>query len=141
MYELKFVTPEDPAEVAEERMSRIFAIFQTLDLLVSESESKYAKEWLQKALFYSIELTARIIGTNLKDTVDELTSDLFKENPTEIDEDIRRKLKPIFVKLLDIGSNSVFPSISEEYGVLENIKHCLMIFEYIEEEVEVLCFV
>ena len=138
LYELKFVTPEDSAEIAEERMSRICAIFQTLDLLISESESKSAKEWLQKALFYSIELTARIIGTNLKDTVDELTSPLFRDTGREVDEEVRGKLKPIFSKLLEIGSNSVFPQSSEEYGVLENIKHCLMIFEYIEEEVEVL---
>ncbi|KAE9548082.1 hypothetical protein FO519_008705 [Halicephalobus sp. NKZ332] len=138
LYELKFVAPEDPAEITSERMTRILAIFQTLDLLISESESRSAKEWLQKALFYSIELSARIIGMNLKDTVDVLTSDLFKEDPGEVDEDIRKKLKPIFVKFLEIGKNSVFAPNSEEHGILENVGHCLMVFEYIEEEIEVL---
>lgn len=110
-----------------------------MTLLLAEKESISTKEWLQKALFYTIELFARILGTNLKECVAELTADLFdeSENLLKVDPNIRSEIKPIFIKFIQIGLEDLYNPKSEEFGVLENIKQCLKIFDYIEEELEV----
>lgn len=140
LYELKFVRIEDSAEVMGDRLSRLLAIFQTLTLLASERASVSTKEWLQKALFYTIELIARNTGTNLKECVAQLTANLFEEseNPLPVDPLARAEAKPIFVKLIEIGIEELYNPKSEEFGVLENIKQCLKVFDYIEEELEVI---
>lgn len=140
LYELKFASADDSSEVLEDRMMRVLTIIQTIDFLISENDSRAAKEWLQRALFYTVELVGRILGTNLKDFVATITADLFSENSGNVEAEIRVKLKPILTKFLDVGTESVFRQNSEEFAVFENIRQCLKIFEYIEEEIDVSLF-
>uniref|UniRef100_A0A7E5A0C2 Conserved oligomeric Golgi complex subunit 3 n=1 Tax=Panagrellus redivivus TaxID=6233 RepID=A0A7E5A0C2_PANRE len=98
-----------------------------------------ATEWLQKALFYTIELVARLIAANVKDHVEELTVDLFSEQSTPskpVDTRVRVIAKPVFAELIKIGTSKLYSKTSEEYSALENIKQCLRIFDYVEDEIE-----
>lgn len=53
------------SERVVERLRRIVTLFSVISMLYHETNG----EWIQKALFHCVELTARIISTNMHQRV------------------------------------------------------------------------
>jgi len=135
LYEIKFLIGEMYSERVIERLHRISTLFSVIFMLYHATNA----EWIQKTLFHCVELTARIISTNMHQRVWNLVyEDCEGERSlTTIGDEkhaaIMRDLKPILVELIDLGIKAI-PEQSDEYICLEKIGQCVKIIDFIEEE-------
>lgn len=120
-------------------LERLLTIFYVMQMLYLEQN----QEWISKAIFYTIELTAHVLASNLQQRVWNLIGqdcEKKEKKVTEINDfehkKISKEIKPILAEFLELGS-FVIKKNTDELHCIEKIKLCLTIFDYIEEEFEV----
>lgn len=121
-----------------ERLHRIVTLFSVIFMLYHATNG----EWIQKALFHCVELTARIISKNLHQRVwnlvcedcegDRSTTTIGDEKHAEI----MLNLKPILLELIDLALKAN-PELSDEHACLKKISQCVKVTELVEKEFEV----
>uniref|UniRef100_A0A914E8T8 Uncharacterized protein n=1 Tax=Acrobeloides nanus TaxID=290746 RepID=A0A914E8T8_9BILA len=133
LYEIKFLNGPQFVDTIQSRLQRIYTIFSALQLLYSGLN----KDWLQKTIFYTVELISRIFATKIKENAKKLLAvkDDERENIEEGEGENFSEIKPIFLEFLKLGS-SIFDERSEEHACLEKIRQCMRIIDFIEEELE-----
>ncbi|KAI6194948.1 hypothetical protein M3Y96_01179200 [Aphelenchoides besseyi] len=135
LYEIKFLRGELYTPRVVERLKRIVTIFAVLHMLYAQTTG----EWIQKTLFHCVELTARILATNMHQRVWNLVYEDCEgeRKPTEISDEkhaaIISETKPVLLELIDLGLQAM-PPMSDEFLCLEKIGQCVRIIDFIEDE-------
>ncbi|KAI6218164.1 hypothetical protein M3Y99_01726700 [Aphelenchoides fujianensis] len=135
LFEIKFLSGECYARRVVERLRRIVTLFSVLHMLYAQTSG----EWIQKALFHCVELTARILATNMHQRVWNLVYEDCEgeRKPTELaDEEhaaIMADIKPVLIELIELGLRAMGP-LSDEFLCLEKIGQCVRIVDFIEDE-------
>ncbi|KAH7724076.1 hypothetical protein AAVH_08335 [Aphelenchoides avenae] len=135
LYEIKFISSELYSFAAIERLNRALTLLMLINMLYGDT----IREWVQKVLFHTIELCARVIASNLQQRVWNLVYENCEGERKKTDlsdqehRDIEDAAKPILLELIKIGME-VMDKNSDEMVCMEKIRQCLTILEYIEEE-------
>lgn len=138
MYELKFIAENLYDFRVIDRLERSLTIFWVMHLFYIEQN----QTWIQKAIFYTIELTARVLASNLQQRIwNFIGKDCTGKQKayTKLNDSEHKKIceniKPIFSKFLDLGPLCMEKK-SDEFHCVEKIKQCLTIYDYIEDDFE-----
>jgi hypothetical protein len=138
LYEIKFLLGEMYSDKVVERLRRIFTLFSVVYMLYNTTNG----EWIQKALYHCVELTARVLANNMEQRVWNLVYEDCEgeRKPTTIGdakhEEIMHEVKPVLVDLIDLGLKAI-PELTDERVCLEKIGQCVKIIEFIEAEYKV----
>uniref|UniRef100_A0A915E2R6 Uncharacterized protein n=1 Tax=Ditylenchus dipsaci TaxID=166011 RepID=A0A915E2R6_9BILA len=139
-YELKFVFngSEMVSPAVVDRLQRALTLFSMMHILYLES----SRDWLHKTIFYTIELSARVLASNQQQRLWNLvagdcqgTTHSFDPTAHTQSKAIGQQIRPILVQLLVLGMECMHRN-TDEFNCLDKISHCLPILDYIEQDLQ-----
>ncbi|KAI1732568.1 hypothetical protein Ddc_01441 [Ditylenchus destructor] len=144
LYELKFISGDNLLHSSVvDRLQRALTIFSMIHILYVPTN----RDWIHKALFHAIELTARVLATNLQqrmwnmlgeDCSDRAERKFTLQTHSE-SKKMAHEVRPLLTEYLRLGEMCMEQN-TDEYVCLEKIRQCLTILDYIEEDFDKIHF-